>query len=112
MRSAKWLGGFLWKRGDGAVIDGSINGIAMGIVNAAANAPVEAGTAGAAAAAAAAAAARARTRAFRPRATDIARTPALPPWTTFYADACALADALCYGDGGGGSGGDGARAHH
>jgi NADH-quinone oxidoreductase subunit L len=32
VRSAKWLGGFLWKRGDGAVIDGSINGIAMGIV--------------------------------------------------------------------------------
>jgi len=32
VRPAKWLGGFLWKRGDGAVIDGSINGIAMGIV--------------------------------------------------------------------------------
>jgi len=32
VRSAKWLGGFLWKRGDGVVIDGSINGIAMGIV--------------------------------------------------------------------------------
>jgi NADH-quinone oxidoreductase subunit L len=32
VRSAKWLGGFLWKRGDGAVIDGSINGVAMGIV--------------------------------------------------------------------------------
>jgi NADH-quinone oxidoreductase subunit L len=32
VRSARWLGGFLWKRGDGAVIDGSINGIAMGIV--------------------------------------------------------------------------------
>jgi NADH-quinone oxidoreductase subunit L len=32
VRSAKWLGGFLWKRGDGAVIDGSINGIATGIV--------------------------------------------------------------------------------
>ena len=32
VRSAKWLGSFLWKRGDGAVIDGSINGIAMGIV--------------------------------------------------------------------------------
>ena len=29
---AKWLGRFLWKRGDGAVIDGSINGVAMGIV--------------------------------------------------------------------------------
>ena len=32
VRSAKWLGRFLWKKGDGAVIDGSINGIAMGIV--------------------------------------------------------------------------------
>jgi len=32
VRSAKWLGGFLWKRGDGAVIDGSINGVALGIV--------------------------------------------------------------------------------
>jgi NADH-quinone oxidoreductase subunit L len=32
VRSAKWLGGFLWKQGDGAVIDGSINGVAMGIV--------------------------------------------------------------------------------
>ncbi len=32
VRSAKWLGGFLWKSGDGGVIDGSINGVAMGIV--------------------------------------------------------------------------------
>ncbi len=32
VRSAKWLGGFLWRKGDGAVIDGSINGVAMGIV--------------------------------------------------------------------------------
>jgi NADH-quinone oxidoreductase subunit L len=32
VRSAKWLGNFLWKRGDGAVIDGAINGIAMGAV--------------------------------------------------------------------------------
>ncbi|MCY1125920.1 NADH-quinone oxidoreductase subunit L [Frigidibacter sp. RF13] len=32
VRSAKWLGSFLWKRGDGAVIDGTINGVAMGIV--------------------------------------------------------------------------------
>jgi NADH-quinone oxidoreductase subunit L len=32
IRPAKWLGNFLWKRGDGNVIDGSINGIAMGIV--------------------------------------------------------------------------------
>jgi len=29
---AKWLGGFLWRRGDGKVIDGTINGVAMGIV--------------------------------------------------------------------------------
>ncbi len=29
---AKWLGGFLWRRGDGNVIDGSINGIALGII--------------------------------------------------------------------------------
>ncbi|APX90622.1 NADH-quinone oxidoreductase subunit L [Brevirhabdus pacifica] len=29
---AKWLGATLWKRGDGNVIDGSINGVAMGIV--------------------------------------------------------------------------------
>ncbi|MCB1366958.1 MAG: NADH-quinone oxidoreductase subunit L [Rhodobacteraceae bacterium] len=29
---AKWLGRFLWKKGDGAVIDGTINGIAMVIV--------------------------------------------------------------------------------
>ncbi|WP_126975749.1 NADH-quinone oxidoreductase subunit L [Frigidibacter oleivorans] len=32
VRPAKFLGGFLWKRGDGNVIDGSINGVAMGIV--------------------------------------------------------------------------------
>ncbi|WP_435258733.1 NADH-quinone oxidoreductase subunit L [Thioclava sp. FR2] len=32
VRPAKWLGNFLWKKGDGAVIDGSINGVAMGIV--------------------------------------------------------------------------------
>jgi NADH-quinone oxidoreductase subunit L len=32
VRPAKWLGGFLWRRGDGAVIDGSVNGVAMGIV--------------------------------------------------------------------------------
>ncbi|WP_333835164.1 NADH-quinone oxidoreductase subunit L [Rubrimonas sp.] len=29
---AKWLGRFLWKRGDGATIDGAINGLAMGVV--------------------------------------------------------------------------------
>src|SRR6056297_1353567 len=29
---AKKLGAFLWKRGDGNVIDGSINGVAMGII--------------------------------------------------------------------------------
>jgi NADH-quinone oxidoreductase subunit L len=32
VRSAKWLGRFLWKKGDGKVIDGTINGIAMGFV--------------------------------------------------------------------------------
>jgi NADH-quinone oxidoreductase subunit L len=32
VRPAKWLGGFLWTRGDGAVIDGGINGLAMGII--------------------------------------------------------------------------------
>ena len=32
VRPAKRLGTFLWKRGDGTVIDGSINGIAMGII--------------------------------------------------------------------------------
>ncbi len=29
---SKWLGGFLWRRGDGDVIDGSINGVAMGLI--------------------------------------------------------------------------------
>ncbi|MGB0959685.1 MAG: NADH-quinone oxidoreductase subunit L [Halocynthiibacter sp.] len=32
IRSAKAIGRFLWKRGDGNVIDGTINGVAMGIV--------------------------------------------------------------------------------
>jgi NADH-quinone oxidoreductase subunit L len=32
VRPAKWLGRFLWQKGDGTVIDGTINGIAMGIV--------------------------------------------------------------------------------
>ncbi len=32
IRPAKWLGNFLWKRGDGNVIDGTLNGIAMGII--------------------------------------------------------------------------------
>lgn len=32
VRPALWLGRFLWKRGDGAVIDGTINGVAMGLV--------------------------------------------------------------------------------
>jgi NADH-quinone oxidoreductase subunit L len=32
VRPAKWLGGFLWKRGDGNVIDGSLNGVALGII--------------------------------------------------------------------------------
>ncbi|SEN47772.1 NADH dehydrogenase subunit L [Gemmobacter aquatilis] len=29
---ARWLGSFLWKKGDGAVIDGTINGVAMGFI--------------------------------------------------------------------------------
>ncbi len=32
VRPTRWLGQFLWKRGDGDVIDGSINGVALGIV--------------------------------------------------------------------------------
>ena len=32
VRPAQWLGNFLWKRGDGDVIDGTLNGIAMGII--------------------------------------------------------------------------------
>ena len=32
IRPAIWLARFLWKKGDGVVIDGTINGVAMGIV--------------------------------------------------------------------------------
>jgi NADH-quinone oxidoreductase subunit L len=32
VRPANWLGRFLWKRGDGNVIDGTLNGVAMGII--------------------------------------------------------------------------------
>ena len=32
VRPAKWLGSFLWKRGDGNVIDGTLNGVAMGVI--------------------------------------------------------------------------------
>ena len=32
IRPAKAIGKFLWQKGDGAVIDGTINGIAMGII--------------------------------------------------------------------------------
>jgi len=32
VRPAKWLGSFLWRRGDGNVIDGTINGLAMGLI--------------------------------------------------------------------------------
>jgi NADH-quinone oxidoreductase subunit L len=32
VRPAMWLGRLLWKGGDGATIDGTLNGIAMGIV--------------------------------------------------------------------------------
>jgi NADH-quinone oxidoreductase subunit L len=29
---ARWLGNFLWKKGDGKVIDGTLNGVAMGLI--------------------------------------------------------------------------------
>jgi NADH-quinone oxidoreductase subunit L len=32
VRPAAWLGRFFWRRGDGTVIDGTINGVAMGVV--------------------------------------------------------------------------------
>jgi NADH-quinone oxidoreductase subunit L len=32
VRPAKWIGHTLWKRGDGSVIDGFLNGVAMGLV--------------------------------------------------------------------------------
>ncbi len=32
MRTARWLGNFLWKRGDGDAIDGTINGVALSAV--------------------------------------------------------------------------------
>ena len=32
VRPAKWIGRTLWKKGDGAVIDGGLNGLAMGII--------------------------------------------------------------------------------
>ena len=32
VRPAMWIGKFLWKKGDGSVIDGGINGLAMGII--------------------------------------------------------------------------------
>jgi NADH-quinone oxidoreductase subunit L len=32
VQPAKMIGRFLWKRGDGDVIDGTLNGVAMGIV--------------------------------------------------------------------------------
>jgi NADH-quinone oxidoreductase subunit L len=32
VRPARWLGDALWKRGDGAVIDGGINGLALGVI--------------------------------------------------------------------------------
>ncbi len=32
VRPAKWLGRTLWQKGDGSLIDGTINGIAMGII--------------------------------------------------------------------------------
>ena len=32
VRPAQWIGRFLWKRGDGTVIDGTINEVALGFV--------------------------------------------------------------------------------
>ena len=32
VRPARWIGAKLWTAGDGAVIDGAINGLAMGII--------------------------------------------------------------------------------
>ncbi|HUS52684.1 MAG TPA: NADH-quinone oxidoreductase subunit L, partial [Thermohalobaculum sp.] len=32
VRPAKWIGTFLWRRGDGSTIDGFLNGVAMGLV--------------------------------------------------------------------------------
>ena len=32
IRPASWLGSFFWRRGDGTIIDGTVNGVAMGIV--------------------------------------------------------------------------------
>ncbi len=32
VRPALWVGRFLWRRGDGGVIDGGINGLAMGVI--------------------------------------------------------------------------------
>jgi NADH-quinone oxidoreductase subunit L len=32
VRPARWIGGIFWKRGDGDIIDGSINGVAMGVI--------------------------------------------------------------------------------
>lgn len=32
VRPAKWLGRFLWKKGDGTVIDGAINGVTMAVI--------------------------------------------------------------------------------
>ncbi len=32
VRPAKWLGNFLWKKGDGRVIDGTLNWVALGII--------------------------------------------------------------------------------
>jgi NADH-quinone oxidoreductase subunit L len=32
VRPAMWVGRFLWKQGDGATIDGGLNGLAMGII--------------------------------------------------------------------------------
>jgi len=32
VRTTKWLGTFLWRRGDGNIIDGTLNGVALGMI--------------------------------------------------------------------------------
>ena len=32
IKPAMWIGNFLWKKGDGKVIDGTIDGVALGII--------------------------------------------------------------------------------
>jgi NADH-quinone oxidoreductase subunit L len=32
VKPAMWIGRFFWKKGDGATIDGAINGLSMGVI--------------------------------------------------------------------------------